>query len=200
MALALTGAYLQFDHPADATAPSPRPIVADSPTAPVPPRTVASAPARATPSPRLAAKPGRPVRLSVPRLLIDAAVVGITAERGTLVPPSNPRKLGWWSGGAQPGARVGSAVVTGHTVHSGGGAFDELGQLRPGDVIGVTTAQGRLGYRVAGVTTYRKQSFARNAERILDQTVPGRLVLITCEDWNGQVYLSNTVVIARRVA
>jgi hypothetical protein len=33
---------------------------------------------------------------------------------------------------------------------------------------------------------------------VFDQGVPGRLVLITCEDWNGSVYLSNEVVIAHR--
>jgi LPXTG-site transpeptidase (sortase) family protein len=125
-------------------------------------------------------------------------VLRIAAEQGTLTPPSNPRTVGWWSGGAQPGARLGSAVITGHTVHTGGGAFDDLDQLQVGDAVGVTTAQGQLSYRVVSVTTYRKQSFARNASRLLDQTVPGRLVLITCEDWNGKVYLSNTVVVAQR--
>jgi len=30
--------------------------------------------------------------------------------------------------------------------------------------------------------------------------VPGRLVLITCEDWDGERYLSNVVVTATPVA
>jgi len=133
-------------------------------------------------------------------LQVSAPVVGIAAEQGSLTPPSNPQKLGWWSDGAQPGARLGSAVITGHTVHTGGGAFDNLGQLQPGDAVGVTTSRGQLSYRVTSVTTYRKQTLAKNAARVFDQTVPGRLVLITCEDWNGKVYLSNTVVIAQRIA
>jgi len=53
-----------------------------------------------------------------------------------------------------------------------------------------------LGYTVSGVTTYRKASLAKDAERVFSQTVPGRLVLITCEDWNGSIYLSNVVVFA----
>jgi len=133
-------------------------------------------------------------------LQVSAPVVGIAAEQGSLTPPSNPQKLGWWSDGAQPGARLGSAVITGHTVHTGGGAFDNLNQLQPGDAVGVTTSRGQLSYRVTSVTTYRKQTLAKNAARVFDQTVPGRLVLITCEDWNGKVYLSNTVVIAQRIA
>jgi hypothetical protein len=64
----------------------------------------------------------------------------------------------------------------------------------------VTTSRGLLTYRVTGVTTYRKQALARNAVRVFDQNVPGRLVLITCEDWNGKVYLSNVVVVAQRMA
>jgi LPXTG-site transpeptidase (sortase) family protein len=133
-------------------------------------------------------------------LQVSAPVVAISADQGSLTPPSNPQKLGWWSGGARPGARLGSAVITGHTVHTGGGAFDNLSQLQPGDAVGVTTSQGQLSYRVTAVTTYRKQSLAKNATHVFDQTVPGRLVLITCEDWNGKVYLSNAVVIAQRVA
>jgi hypothetical protein len=32
--------------------------------------------------------------------------------------------------------------------------------------------------------------------RVIPIAAQGRLVLVTCEDWNGKVYLSNTVVIA----
>ncbi|TCN34571.1 LPXTG-site transpeptidase (sortase) family protein [Kribbella orskensis] len=138
--------------------------------------------------------------MSIPRLGVSAPVVPIVAEAGSLTPPSNPQKLGWWSGGAEPGARRGSAVITGHTVHAGGGALDDLEQLRAGDSVSVTTSRGLLTYRVTGVTTYRKQALAGNADRVFDQDVPGRLVLITCEDWNGKVYLSNVVVVAQRMA
>ncbi|WP_232828606.1 class F sortase [Kribbella monticola] len=197
--LALIGGYLQFDDRAGAT-PDPPAV-----STPLPRRTSPSAPAKSrpatsTPVRRLAARPGKPLRLSVPQLQVSAPVVGITIDQGALTPPSNPQKLGWWSGGAQPGAKLGSAVITGHTVHTGGGAFDNLNQLQPGDSVGVTTTRGQLGYRVTSVTTYRKQTLAKNAQRVFDQSVPGRLVLITCEDWNGKVYLSNTVVIAQRVA
>ena len=91
-------------------------------------------------------------------------------------------------------------MITGHTVHAGGGAFDELEQLRAGDVVVVTTSRGTLRYQVTGVTTYRKQALARNAAAVFDQSVPGRLVLVTCEDWTGKVYLSNVVVVAQRMA
>lgn len=141
---------------------------------------------------------GVPVRLVVPVLGVDVPVVGIDAPGGVLLPPGDPQVLGWWRSGAVPGARVGSALVTGHTVSSGGGAFDDLDTLGRGDVVRVRTGSGSIRYVVSGVRVYRKASLARDAKRVFSQSVPGRLVLITCEDWNGSTYLSNAVVIAER--
>jgi LPXTG-site transpeptidase (sortase) family protein len=132
----------------------------------------------------------------VPRLGISARVLGIRARGGTLIPPSNPRLVGWWSDGARPGAAKGSAIITGHTVHDGGGAFDDLDELSAGDAVSVTTGRGTLSYVVTSVTTYRKKALAKQAAQLFDQSVPGRLVLVTCEDWDGTAYLSNAVVIA----
>ena len=41
---------------------------------------------------------------------------------------------------------------------------------------------------------YDKGRLAGAAERVFSQEVPGRLVLITCEDWDGSAYRSNVVV------
>lgn len=150
----------------------------------------------AEPEPHPAA--GRPTRLVVPKLGIDAPVIGIGVVDGTLLPPSDPQTLGWWAEGAAPGALRGGALITGHTVHSGGGAFDDLETLAAGDRLRVRTAEGVIPYVVRGVTVYRKATLARDAERVFSQTVPGRLVLITCEDWNGTGYDSNAIVFAER--
>ncbi len=150
-------------------------------------------------SPKAHPAKGVPRRIVVPRLGVDAPVVGIDAPGGVLLPPGDPQVLGWWRSGAKPGARYGSALVTGHTVSTGGGAFDDLEQLRGGDRVVIGTTEGRIAYDVTGVTIYRKASLARHASRVFSQTVPGRLVLITCEDWNGSTYLSNAVVVAEPV-
>jgi len=131
---------------------------------------------------------------------VDAPVVGIDAPGGVLLPPDDPQILGWWRSGARPGAATGSALVTGHTVSSGGGAFDDLETLEPGDRVRVRTTRGVIDYQVTGVTIYRKAGLAKDAARVFSQTVPGRLVLVTCEDWNGSTYLSNAVVFAEPVA
>lgn len=150
-------------------------------------------------SPRPRPAPGVPLRLIVPSLHVDAPVIPIGAPGGVLLPPSDPQTLGWWSAGARPGAASGGALITGHTVHTGGGAFDDLDTMKPGEVVRVRTPRGVLDYAVSQVTVYRKSTLARDAGRIFSQEVPGRLVLITCEDWNGSGYDSNAVVIATRV-
>jgi LPXTG-site transpeptidase (sortase) family protein len=157
---------------------------------------IAAAQPSVPPRPERSPAAGRPARLLVPRLGVDAPVYPIAAQGRVLTPPSDPQTLGWWSGGAVPGAAHGGALVTGHTVHTGGGAFDDLETLRPGDPVRVRTDRGVVRYRVSGVTVYRKASLARDAARVFRQTGPGRLVLVTCEDWNGSVYLSNAVVFA----
>ena len=137
-----------------------------------------------------------PTRVVVQRLAIDVPVLPIAPEGGVLYPPDDPRELGWYKYGARPGAVQGSAVITGHTVHTGGGALDELDDLRAGDTVRVSTANGTIGYRVSDVSILSKTQFAHRAQKVFSSTVPGRLVLITCTDWDGQDYLSNTLVYA----
>jgi LPXTG-site transpeptidase (sortase) family protein len=152
-----------------------------------------------TPAAKPRPAPGVPLRLLVPSLHVDAPVIPISAPGGVLLPPGDPQTLGWWSAGAQPGAATGGALITGHTVHTGGGAFDDLDTMKPGEVVRVRTPGGILEYAVTDVTVYRKATLARDAQEIFSQTGPGRLVLITCEDWNGTGYDSNAVVLAERV-
>ena len=141
-------------------------------------------------------EPGAPLRVRIPALGVDAPVLPVRAPDRTLVPPSDPQRLGWWADGAKPGAVTGSALVTGHTVHHGGGALDDLEDLRRGDRVVVRTDHGTIRYDVRRVRTFSKGSLANHATELFSQEVPGRLVLITCEDWDGERYLSNVVVTA----
>lgn len=142
---------------------------------------------------------GNPRRLVVPRLHVSAPVVPLDLEGRTLVPPDDPQTLGWWAESARPGTLRGGTLVTGHTVHSGGGALDDLETLRRGDPVRVRTTGGVVRYSVTGVTVYRKASLARVSDRVFSQAGPHRLVLVTCEDWNGVEYLGNVVVLAEPV-
>ncbi|HET7533929.1 MAG TPA: class F sortase [Nocardioidaceae bacterium] len=139
---------------------------------------------------------GRPLWVRVPDLGVSVPVVAIAAAGSALVPPSDPQVLGWWRDGAEPGALSGTAVVTGHTVSTGGGALDHLHRLDRLDRLVVETDAGRITYRVTDVVRYSKPALERVASRVFSQEVPGRLVLVTCTDFDGQHYLANTLVFA----
>ena len=65
-------------------------------------------------------RPGRPSLITLPSLAVQAPVVPVRLVGGGLTPPSDPTSVGWWAEGALPGARRGSALLVGHTVHTGG--------------------------------------------------------------------------------
>lgn len=139
---------------------------------------------------------GRPVRVSIPSLGVTAPVIPIAAASGVLEPPNDPYVWGWWSNGAEAGSATGSTLITGHTVHNGPAPMNHLDKIQLGARVNVTTNHGSIPYRVIMVRIFRKASLARSAGTVFSQDVPGRLVLITCDDWNGTEYLSNAVVIA----
>jgi LPXTG-site transpeptidase (sortase) family protein len=139
-----------------------------------------------------------PYTLHIPRIAVDARVVPIqsNAER-ILEPPQDPSVAGWWSEGAAPGEPQGSAVVVGHTVRSrDGGVFDDVRDLSVGDAIQVKGSDSTLTYRVQSIDVLSKKEVARDAEEIFAQTGAGRLVLITCDDWDGAAWRSNIITIA----
>lgn len=141
--------------------------------------------------------PGEPVRLAIPAIGVDATVVPVRSDDGSLDPPADPKLVGWWAEGVRPGSSTGAALLTAHTVHTGGGAFDDLDELDPADDVTVSTRTGTLRYDVEQVATYSKAELAERAADLFAQDGPARLVLVTCDDWDGSRYLSNTVVVLR---
>lgn len=171
-------------------------VVAAVPSVPIPSPT-GSPTSAVAPAPA----PGvRPVAVVVPSLDVRADVTPIATQDGALTPPADPLDVGWWSGGSRPGAGTGAAVITGHTVHTGGGAFDDLEVLAAGDRVLVLSDGARVAYDVATVEVLSRAELARESTRIFGRSGPGRLVLITCEDWDGTAYRSNVVVTARPVS
>lgn len=138
------------------------------------------------------------MRLQVRALGIDAPVVPVPLQAGgVLDPPAEVSTVGWWDGSAEPGGGSGQTVLTGHTVHDGGGAMDDLEELATGDVVRVTDTDGAADYQVTGVQVWTKAELAQNAVEAFGQDRHhGRLVLVTCEDWNGRDFASNVVVFA----
>jgi LPXTG-site transpeptidase (sortase) family protein len=118
-------------------------------------------------------------RLSIPRLGVDAQIVGIGVVDRTLDVPLDPKVLGWWTGSAQPGTGTGSVVIDGHVNYDGvAGALSVLPQLHVGDHVTLTRGTNRLSYRVTALRTYVKAD-GLPAE-MFRQDIAERLVLVTC--------------------
>lgn len=99
---------------------------------------------------------GKPLRLRIPSLEINAAIhdVGVLKD-GSMGIPEKPTDTAWYKYGPKPGEK-GSAVIAGHLnwFYGAKGVFERLDTLKPGDTIttqdehGVTTnfVVRRTGY------------------------------------------------------
>ena len=141
---------------------------------------------------------GAPQRIKIKAIGVDARVVPISVgSDAVLDPPADYREVGWWDASARPGAGRGQTVVTGHTVHTGGGSMNRIGRLRPGQKVDVVTRKGTMRYRVRRVAVLSHSALAKASVRLFGQRGgSGRLVLVSCTDWNGSSYDSNVVVLA----
>lgn len=144
------------------------------------------------------AAPSKPVELIVREIALRAPIVPIEVDtRGVLTPPSDVHEVGWWKRSAKPGATSGQTLVTGHTVHTGGGVMNRLGDLRPGSLVQIRTPRGTVDYRATKVFVYTKAELAAHAQALFSQKREhGRLVLVTCTGWTGHDYTSNIIVFA----
>ena len=102
-----------------------------------------------------AVRPTVPTRLRLGE--IDAPVVPLRLTGSALTPPDNPRTLGWW--GKRVGSRHGTTLLTGHTVHDGGGTFDNL-EHTP---LGSRAHLNGHAYEVTSVEVISKDELARRA-------------------------------------
>lgn len=144
---------------------------------------------------------GPPSRLVVPALGVQAPVVPIEMDAaGVLTPPADVDTVGWWQRSAEPGSGDGQTLLTGHTVRVGDGAMDRIGELGRGSRVEVRAASGTAAYRVTDVVTYDRAQVAERAQELFGQDrTDGRLVLVTCTDWNGEVWERNIIVLAQPV-
>jgi LPXTG-site transpeptidase (sortase) family protein len=148
--------------------------------------------------------PGNPELLIVPSIKLRAPVVPILMVKedgaNVLHPPSDYHEVGWWQSSAKPGSATGQTLITGHTVHTGGGVMNELGNLRPGAEIDVKTKHATIEYYTTKVFVYTKAQLSKHADELFGQDRPdNRLVLVTCTGWTGSYYTSNIIVFATPV-
>lgn len=160
-----------------------------------------AAPSRAaSPASALPAIPRTiPLRLAIPAIGVDAAVVpeGTDSTGALEVPPLTAANLaGWWDGGPAPG-QDGPAVIAGHvdSAQAGPLVFWKLRLLKPGDA--VTVEPTGVTFTVTAVTQVAKATFPTS--EVYGQTPGPELRLVTCggtfDPATGH-YLSNLIVYA----
>jgi hypothetical protein len=172
-----------------------------------PPPAVVGTPPPSTPStsessvPPAAITPVAPVKLAIPALTLDAKVnpVGVDAKGDFQVPPSVD-EIGWYRWGPGANATAGSIVIAGHvdSAAEGKGAFFRLRDLKPGDRMALTGADGQTReFVVASREQYDKTKIPLDKYFMRDGRL--RLTLITCGgpfDRETRHYRDNIVVTA----
>jgi sortase (surface protein transpeptidase) len=144
---------------------------------------------------------GRPIRIEIPGLGIDAYVqqLSLTAA-GTLAVPTQTNQAGWYTGSSVPG-RPGPAVIAGHLDSTSGPAvFYGLQNVTPGLAVAVELSTGQtVHYVVVGTQIVLKTAFP--TAEVYGPTPDSELRLVTCTgDLVDGSYLENLIVFARETA
>lgn len=140
-----------------------------------------------------------PVRIDIPAIGVSSALVSLgLAAAGTMQVPADYQQAGWYTGGPRPG-EDGPAVIAGHVDSTTGPAvFFRLRDLRPGDEVRVTRADGStVRFLVDRLEQYPKATFPTAA--VFGPTPRPALRLVTCSgafDESRHSYLQNLVAFA----
>ena len=103
--------------------------------------------------------------------------LGLRADGSLEVPPSG-FPAGWYSGGPTPG-ELGPAIIAGHIDWNGPGVFFRLRDLKPGDHVTITRADGsKPVFRITRVAQFPKNKFPTNL--VYGNIDHAGLRLITC--------------------
>ncbi|WP_371580003.1 class F sortase [Streptomyces sp. NBC_01314] len=145
----------------------------------------------------------RPQRLDIPAMGVQAPVVARGLDReGAIEPPSygQPGVVGWYAGGARPGA-TGTALFVGHVdTETRPAVFYKLSALRVGEKIRVARSDGRIvEFTVDDVQVIGRKDFDAQQAYGVRQSGRAELRLVTCGgtfDKTSRTYTANVVVSA----
>ena len=171
----------------------PAPVVTQEPLEPVP-------------EPESTLPRSKPPSLDIPSIGVHSVVryLGQTADGALETPAPGPYydDAAWYRYSPTPGS-LGPAIMMGHidSAANGPSVFFRLGELRPGDKVSVTRADGSTAiFVVDEVRSYPKDDFP--TQRVYGDIDHAGLRLITCggafDDSTGH-YLDNIVVFASLV-
>ncbi|WP_062203872.1 class F sortase [Streptomyces sp. NBRC 109706] len=145
--------------------------------------------------------PPRTVRIDSVGVAAEVLPRGLDEDGGVEPPPFDAADaVGWWAGGATPGA-VGAAVLVGHVdTESAPAVFHALPEVEAGDPVLVERADGSVAvFTVRDVALVERADF--DPETVYGPSAPGtaELRLITCGgvyDRERGGYSANVVVSA----
>jgi hypothetical protein len=121
-----------------------------------------------------------------------------TNDKNQLVPPNSSEVFRWVKLGLPGCPSRGTVFLVGHTVRAGGGVFDHLQQVQPGQLVILETETGTVRYRVEKTNLYDRRTLP-DVDKVF-ANVPGRLVLVGCFlNKDGSPQNRNFVVTARIV-
>lgn len=145
----------------------------------------------------------RPMRIDIPAIGVHSQLLNLGETAGAIQVPTGPKsnynKAGWYRYSPMPGS-LGPAVILGHVDSGdwGPSVFFRLGDLRPGEKVRVTRADGIVAvFTISGVRHFQKARFPTKI--VYGNTNFAALRLITCGgafDWTTGHYLQNIVVFA----
>lgn len=142
-----------------------------------------------------------PVSLRIANIGVSTNLITLgTKADGTLETPEAYDVAGWYKQSPTPG-QIGPSVIVGHVDnYKGPAVFYRLKELKPGDIIEVTRANGGLvKFKVDGVEQFQQDNFPTN-KVYGNINYPG-LRLITCGgEFNRATgeYMANTIVFASK--
>ena len=125
-------------------------------------------------------------------------------DTGTLIPPVDVSKVGWYSASAVPGdeGNTGSSVITGHINYSnqGTGYADNFVHLKEGDEFTIKVNGEDRKFRIS-TAPYRLPKGSEFPSVVNDTTGENKVVMITCggEFVGGSLgYADNIITVAER--
>jgi len=120
-----------------------------------------------------------PVRLQIASIGVDSKLMelGLRTDGSMEVPPGG-FPAGWYTGAPTPG-ELGPAIIAGHVDWKGPGVFYKLHNLKPGDQVTITRADGtKPVFRITRVEQFPKHQFP--TKLVYGNIDHAGLRLITC--------------------
>jgi hypothetical protein len=139
-----------------------------------------ASPSASSPGPvTIALARSAPVRLQISAIGVDSTLMplGLRAD-GSMEVPAGGFPAGWYTGAPTPG-ELGPAIIAGHVDMRGPGVFFALHNLKPGDLVTITRADGtRPAFRITRVEAFPKDTFP--TKQVFGNINHAGLRLITC--------------------